>query len=86
MEAWDPIGVKDSPEAASEYDGYRAGVMQLLREGASAEKIAEHLSAVEQERMGFRTTPEQLLRPLGEQVVGWYANSLARWEASRSAS
>jgi hypothetical protein len=60
LEHWDPIGVKDAPEAASEYDGYRAGVMQLLRSGASAEEIAEHLSQVEQERMGFRTTREQL--------------------------
>lgn len=85
MEEWDPIGVKGSPEAASEYDGYRAGVMELLREEASAERIAEHLSGVERERMGFQTTPEQL-RPVGEQVVRWYADSLARWEASHSAS
>lgn len=81
MEHWDPIGVKDAPEAASEYDGYRAGVMQLLRSAASDEEIAEHLSQVEQERMGFRTTREQL-RPLGERIVRWYASSLARWEAA----
>ena len=31
MERWDPIGVNDAPEAASEYDGYRAAVIQLLR-------------------------------------------------------
>ena len=82
MEHWDPIGVKDAPEAASEYDGYRAGVMQLLRNGASGEAIAEHLSRVEQERMGFRTTREQL-RPVGERIIRWYADSLARWEAAR---
>jgi hypothetical protein len=81
MERWDPIGVKDAPEAASEYDGYLAGVMQLLRSGASGEAIAEHLSQVEQERMGFRTTATQL-QPVGERIVFWYADSLARWEAA----
>ena len=81
MEHWDPIGVKDVPEAASEYDGYRAGVMQLLRSGAPGDAIAEHLSRVGEERMGFRTTPEQL-RPVGAQVVRWYSDSVARWEAA----
>ncbi|MHB8694302.1 MAG: hypothetical protein ACYDHH_23935 [Solirubrobacteraceae bacterium] len=81
MEHWDPIRVKDAPEAAGEYDGYRAGVMQLLRSGASGEAIAEHLSRVEQEWMDFETTPEQL-RPVGEQIVRWYVDSLARWEAA----
>ncbi len=80
MEHWDPIGVKDEPGAASEYDGYRAGVMQLLRSGASGQAIAEHLSRVERERMGFRTTATQL-QPVGERIVFWCTDSLARWEA-----
>lgn len=33
MEQWDPIGVKDSPEGATEYNGYRGGLVQLLCEG-----------------------------------------------------
>ena len=81
MEQWDPIGVKGSPEAADEYDGYRSGVLQLLRDGATAERIAEHLARIEQTSMDFRTKPEQLV-PLGEQLVRWYPDSLARWEAS----
>ena len=82
MEQWDPIGVKGAPEAADEYDGYRGGVMKLLREGASAERIAEHLAQMEQTRMGFTTKAEQLLL-LGEQLVRWYRDSLSSWEASR---
>jgi hypothetical protein len=50
-----------SPEAADEYDGYRSGVLRLLREGPPAERIAEHLARIEQTRMDFKTTPEQLL-------------------------
>jgi hypothetical protein len=68
MEHWDPIGVKNSPEATDEYDGYGASVVHLLREGASAQRVAEYLAEVEQTRMDLTTTPEQLL-PVGEQLV-----------------
>ena len=81
MERWDPIGVKDAPEAASEYDGYRGAVIQLLRGGASPERIAAHLAEVQETRMGISATPQQLL-PVGEQLVRWYDESLARWRAS----
>ena len=81
MEEWDPIGVKDSPEAADEYDGYRGALIQLLRGGAPAARIAEHLAQVEHTSLGFTTTAEQLL-PVAQLLVRWYADSLARWEAS----
>ncbi len=82
VEDWDPIHVKDSPEAADEYDGYRSAVVGLLRDGASTADIAAHLSKVEQTRMDFTTTPDQLM-PLAERLVRWYPDSLTRWEASR---
>jgi hypothetical protein len=81
MNEWDPIHVKNSPEAADEYDGYRSSIMQLLRSGAPAQRLAEHLAEVEQTRMDFTTTPEQLL-PVAEQLVRWYPDSIARWEAA----
>jgi hypothetical protein len=81
MDKWDPIGVKAWPEAADEYDGYRGGVMNLLREGATADRIARHLAGIEQTRMDYTTTAEQLL-PVAEQIVRWYPDSLARWEVA----
>jgi len=30
MDVWDPIGVKDEPNAQDEYDGYLGGVYELL--------------------------------------------------------
>lgn len=57
MEEWDPIGVEDARGAADEYDGYRGAIVQLLRGGASADRIAEHLALIEQTRMAS-------LRPL----------------------
>jgi hypothetical protein len=53
MAEWDPIGVKDVPEASDEYDGYIGGIYRLLHDGASDERIAEHLSQIETEAMGL---------------------------------
>jgi hypothetical protein len=53
MEDWDPIGVSDVPEAADEYDGYIEGIYVLLRDGASDERIEQHLSEIETKTMGL---------------------------------
>ena len=51
MSEWDPIGVKDTPEAADEYDLYLGDVYRLVVQGASPSKIAAYLRYVEVERM-----------------------------------
>jgi hypothetical protein len=51
MDVWDPIGVKDEPNAQDEYDGYLGGVYELLVSGASDDNIAEHLWRIVTERM-----------------------------------
>lgn len=33
MDVWDPIGVKDEPNAQDEYDSYLGGVYELLVSG-----------------------------------------------------
>ena len=53
MRDWDPIGVKDEPMAADEYDMYLGGIYELLKSGASLELISEHLREIEIKRMGF---------------------------------
>ena len=58
---WDPIHVRDIPEAQHEYDGYVGGVYRLLASGASEVAIAAHLASVERESMGLSTTAEALL-------------------------
>ena len=50
---WDPIGVAGIPEARDEYDSYLAHVVELLRTGVPAERIAEHLHRIEYEAMGL---------------------------------
>ena len=58
---WDPIGVKDVPEAQDEYDGYVGSVYRLLAQGAGREAIAQYLAAVERDSMGISTKEEELL-------------------------
>lgn len=53
MSEWDPIDVKDTPEAADEYDGYIASVLDLLNAEASSDEISAYLLKVETERMGM---------------------------------
>jgi len=64
MQEWDPIGVKNEPQAADEYDGYIAGICALLRDGASDEQIAHHLSEIEAKEMGLRSVAQQTFTPL----------------------
>ena len=51
MDVWDPIGVKNEPNAQDEYDGYLGGVYELLVSGASDEYIEDHLWRIVTERM-----------------------------------
>ncbi len=51
MDVWDPIGVKEEPNAQDEYDGYLGGVYELLVNGASDENIEDHLWRIVTERM-----------------------------------
>ena len=64
MEDWDPIGVSDVPEASDEYDGYVGGMYALLRDGASDERIAQHLSEIETRTMGLAPIDSSRYGPL----------------------
>jgi hypothetical protein len=63
MREWDPIGVKDVPEAQDEYDAYvdKTYVM-LMHENASAEQIADYLYGIETEYMGLGSSQGALDR------------------------
>ena len=54
MEAWDPIGVRDVPEAQDEYDVYVAKVyVMLMDERASQQAIAAYLNYIATDHMGL---------------------------------
>ena len=66
---WDPIGVKEIPEARDEYDSYVSGVYRLLTSNISAQQIAEHLAKVESEQMGLNPQPMQHLLQIANHLL-----------------
>jgi hypothetical protein len=70
LHEWDPIGVKDVPEAQDEYDGYVGGVYGLLVSGATAEQLAEHLWKIETDTMGLSTPDQAALLPVAQNLRG----------------
>lgn len=55
---WDLIGVAGIPMARDEYYSYLPQVFSLVRDGASADRIATYLFEVVTERMELRETME----------------------------
>ena len=57
---WDPIGVREVPQARDEYRSYLPQVFQRVLDAVEAAPIAEYLLAIEAESMGF--TPNDASR------------------------
>lgn len=53
MSKWDPIGVREEPMAADEYDMYIGDICALLDRSASDKEIVDYLFSVETDRMGL---------------------------------
>ena len=53
LHQWDPIGIKDVPNAQDEYDSYVGGIYRLLASHASAEEIAKHMNEIGEVQMGL---------------------------------
>jgi hypothetical protein len=63
MDEWDPIGVRNAPEAQDEYDSYVGRVyVMLMDERASASEIGKYLFRVATEYMDLSPRPELLQR------------------------
>ncbi|RZT29009.1 hypothetical protein EV147_5106 [Cupriavidus agavae] len=50
---WDPIGIKDVPEARDEYDSYIPAILELIERGADLDVLSSYLVWVEAERIGL---------------------------------
>ena len=55
FEHWDPIGVRAQDERwpRDEYEGYAAGLLELMDHDASDDVVAEHLARLESAWMGL---------------------------------
>ena len=75
---WDPIGVKDIPEAQGEYDGYAGRLGRMLREGKTEQELAALLSDAEA-GMGMRPRPE-LDAFVAAKLIDWFAAAMRELE------
>lgn len=61
MSVWDPIGIKDEPACADEYDRYVDDILQLLVSGSNSRTIADHLAGIVTGPMGLAATAKTML-------------------------
>ena len=66
FERWDPMGVRaqDTRWPRDEYEGYAAGVLELIDHAASDDVLAEHLARLESAWMGLEPPS-----PLGHRLA-----------------
>jgi hypothetical protein len=61
LDVWDPIGIKDEPNAQGEYDGYIGPIFSLLSSGATDEHLNDRLLYFVNNRMGLKATSDAML-------------------------
>ena len=60
LDHWDPIGIRDVPQARDEYDEYAAHIRSMLLRGAPSGELAAYLLAVEVRSLGLEGDPERV--------------------------
>lgn len=63
LDVWDPIGIRDEPNAQDEYDSYVGPLSQLLINGATDDKIADWLYRQADETMGLGGVQREAMFP-----------------------
>jgi len=63
LDIWDPIGVRDEPNAQDEYDGYIGEVYDLLVKKATDQEITDRLLYIVRERMGLDAANSEDMKP-----------------------
>ena len=64
LDTWDPIGIRNEPNAQDEYEAYEADIVGFLTRGSSDEEITAYLQRVEVDRMGMPAGNPEHLRPV----------------------
>src|ERR1700742_1170756 len=74
---WDPIGVRDVPQASDEYDTYAAPLAGMIAARASGSALAKHLLDIETGAMGLPGNRDRALsvaEKLQMRDPGFYLN------------
>ncbi len=61
LDVWDPIGIKDEPNAQDEYDSYVGPVLSLLSSGATDDQLSDQLLNYVNNDMGLNARSEDML-------------------------
>jgi hypothetical protein len=75
LNSWDPIGVRDAPEAWDEYDGYMSPIVSLLEQDKSVRKLAKYLRHVRVDLMGVGPDKKTDLQAASE-IHAWYQTAM----------
>lgn len=54
LKDWDPVDVRDVPQAHDEYDEYLAPISDMLTKKKSISELSDYLAGVESGMMGLR--------------------------------
>lgn len=68
LQEWDPIGVREIPEAQDEYDGYVSTIYSKLTSRKALNEVFDYLLWAENEHMGL-TVDKQRTRSIAEKLV-----------------
>lgn len=66
---WDPIGIKDVPEAQDEYDSYMGVIYTMIESHTPAKEVAEYLIKIETEEMGLGFSNVEDLLPIVKRLL-----------------
>lgn len=69
LQDWDPIGVRDIPEARDEYNLYIKDICEMLSAGQPSSSVYGYLRWIEIERMGLDGN-ELLTQQIAKKLVG----------------
>ena len=69
LKDWDPIGVREIPEAQDEYDSYAFPLYTLLRQHPSEKTLVDHLFHLETEHMGLSRFGRRHLKPVVQKLL-----------------
>lgn len=68
LQEWDPIGVREMPEAQDEYDGYVPAIYSMLISRKPLNEVFNYLLWLEAEHMGL-TADRQRTQSIAEKLV-----------------
>jgi len=63
LDTWDPIGIRDEPNAQDEYDGYIGKLYDLLAGGAPDSELVDYLFWAAHEHMGLDSSRREDMHP-----------------------